>query len=197
VTASFFALERMPETLLASLASQTRLTVDPSGDKPLLAAGVLAARGRGGAVGDARAFLASLGGEAGRVTRFADLRGALPRRPRFLLRTVEELRGDDARDEEGEQDEPVEWIRDDECVVGGQKEHVEDDERRRCRCEPEHSAASRARSENDKEQNQRDMYLLEHRADSQHAQGAQRQSRGRYQNRPNSTGPHFAFVHDT
>jgi hypothetical protein len=96
VTASFYALELLPETLLDSLASQVRLTVDPSEDRPLLAAGTLAAHGRAGPVADVPAFLEALAKQGGRVTRFAELRGALPLGVTVAFEALRDCEGRDA-----------------------------------------------------------------------------------------------------
>src|SRR5581483_9214883 len=94
VRVAFFALERLSDALLGSLASQTRLTIDPGEDRPLLAAGTLAAQGRAGPVPDPRGFADALAAASGRVTRFADLQGALPV---GVTATFESVRDADAR----------------------------------------------------------------------------------------------------
>lgn len=93
IRVTFFALEQLPEEVLGSLASQTRLTVNPVEEKPLLAAGTLAAQGRAGPLADARAFAEELAAHGGRVTRFADLRAALPE---GVTATFESVRDGDA-----------------------------------------------------------------------------------------------------
>lgn len=121
VTVSFYALELLPETLLDSLASQVRLTVDPAEDRPLLAAGTLAAHGRAGPVPDVPAFLEALARQGGRVTRFAELRGALPRGVTAAFEALRDCEGRDAceplherfsvlvyRDEQGQVEHSIE-----------------------------------------------------------------------------------------
>ncbi len=75
VTALLVALDGVPEELLGSLASQTVLLVAPDDDRPLAAAGSLAAGGRAGEVASADAFLLSL---RRRRAELANLRAALP-----------------------------------------------------------------------------------------------------------------------
>jgi len=75
VTALLVALDRVPEELLGSLASRTKLLVAPDDDHPLQAAGSLVAGGRAGEVASTDAFL--LGARVRRAD-VASLRGALP-----------------------------------------------------------------------------------------------------------------------
>jgi hypothetical protein len=92
-TVAFFALDLVPETVLAPLPTRARLTLDEEEDPPLRAETSLAARGRAGPVNEGRSLEGELEAQGVRVTRFASLRGALPEGVTARFEAVRDGRG--------------------------------------------------------------------------------------------------------
>jgi len=105
---------------------------------------------------------------------------------RDVLGPVQQLRRHDARREKREQHDPIEWIRDNQGIVRGYEENVEDDEGRRGRSEAKHASAARARSQYHEQKNQRDMHFGQHRPHHEHSQRAREQRQRRQHDRASS-----------
>src|SRR6185369_15704275 len=108
-----------------------------------------------------------------------DFRSAGIRQLRLTTLALEQLRPDNAGYEKRKQDQPVERIFDGECAIRREEAEIEDQECCRGERDTEQTSARRAASQHDEEERQRNVRLVESRADEQ-----QERRRGEQQNKP-------------